>query len=131
MVEDINFQSVLTQPDFDRTVIRNQKYDRQMPHRYERGDLLIGLSLGHVLSCDVASELRDLIGGVDAHLITVTEHGSENLLQEGQDVLVGLEQTPHGLQFHHLCIWALCNWECQQRTLKCLLRPHFFKTAII
>lgn len=44
----------------------------------------------------------------------MTEHGGENVLQQGQDVLVGLEQTPHCLQLHHLCVWALCDWEVKQ-----------------
>lgn len=43
-------------------------------------------------------------------LIAVTEHGREDVLQEGEDVLVGLEQTPHGLQLHHLRIWPLRDW---------------------
>lgn len=59
------------------------------------------------------SELSDVFLGKDANLITVTEHGGENILQEGQDMLVGFKQTPHGLQFHHFCIWALCNWDIQ------------------
>lgn len=56
----------------------------------------------------------DLFLGKDAYLIAVAEHGGENVLQQGQDVLVGLEQTPHGLQLHHLCVRALCDWEVKQ-----------------
>lgn len=57
--------------------------------------------------------LSDLFLGKDSNLVTVTEHGGENVLQKGKDMLVGFKQTPHGLQFHHLCIRALCNWEVQ------------------
>lgn len=47
-----------------------------------------------IFKADVAERRTDLIA--------VTKHGRENVLQEGEDVLVGLEQTPHGLQLHHL-----------------------------
>lgn len=47
-------------------------------------------------------------------LIAVTKHGRENVLQEGEDVLIGLEQTPHGLQLHHLWVWTLRDWEGKQ-----------------
>lgn len=50
-----------------------------------------------------------MLGHKVAHLIAVTEHGGENVLQQGQDVLVGLEQTPHGLELHHLRVRALCD----------------------
>lgn len=71
-----------------------------MKHRNEWS----GLSLKHVRR---------------SNLIAVTKHGREDILQEGQDVLVGFKQTPHGLQLHHLWIWALCNWRVarEQRTL--------------
>lgn len=59
--------------------------------------------------------LRDVFLCKDSNLITVTEHGGENILQEGQDMLVGFKQTPHRLQFHDLCIWALCDWEIKQK----------------
>lgn len=49
-----------------------------------------------------------------AHLVAVTEHGGENVLQQRQDVLVGFEQTPHGLQLHHLRVRALCDWEVKE-----------------
>lgn len=55
------------------------------------------------------SELTDLLLGADANLIAVTKHGGENILQEGQDVLIGFKQTPHGLQFHYLWIRTLCD----------------------
>lgn len=60
-------------------------------------------------------ELRDLFRNEDANLVAVTKHGGENVLQEGQHVLVGLKQTPHGLQLHHLRIRALCNFDVQQK----------------
>lgn len=62
----------------------------------------------------VTESRGDLFLGKDAYLIAVTEHGGENVLQQGQDVLVGLEQTPHGLQLHHLRVRALRDWEVKQ-----------------
>lgn len=52
----------------------------------------------------------------------MTKHGGENVLQEREDVLVGLEQTPHGLQLHHLRIRPLCNWEIKYSTSQTLHR---------
>lgn len=60
------------------------------------------------------SELRDLFLGGDANLVTVTKHGGENILQEGQDVFIRFKQTPHGLQLHYLWIRTLCNWRVKQ-----------------
>lgn len=111
MGEDINIESVPTRPRCDWAVIRNHQHDGQMQHRYEAGDSLTGLSLVRLGD----GQLSDSFGGVDTNLVAVTEHGRENVLQEGQDVLVGLEQTPHGLQLHHLGKRAVCNWEFQQQ----------------
>lgn len=60
---------------------------------------------------------QDVCLCIDANLITVTEHGGENILQERQHMFVSFKQTPHRLQFHDLCIWALCNWEIKQQCL--------------
>lgn len=46
----------------------------------------------------------------------MAKHGREHILQEGEDVLVGLKQTPHGLQLHHLWIRPLRDWEVKQES---------------
>lgn len=48
----------------------------------------------------------------------MTKHGRENVLQEGKDVLVGLEQTPHGLQLHHLWIRPLRDCKVKQESAR-------------
>lgn len=57
-------------------------------------------------------------------LIAVTKHGRENVLQEGEDVLVGLEQTPHGLQLHHLWVGPLRDWEVKQVVSRFTTQAH-------
>ena len=43
------------------------------------------------------------------YLVAVAEHGGEDVLQQGQDMFIGLEQTPHRLEPRHAVVGALSN----------------------
>ena len=50
------------------------------------------------------------------YLVAVAEQGREDVLQQRQDVLVGLEQAGQRLQPHHARVRALRDWEAQSRS---------------
>ena len=50
------------------------------------------------------------------YLVAVAEQGREDVLQQRQDVLVGLEQAGQRLQPHHARVRALRDWGAQSRS---------------
>lgn len=72
------------------------------------------------MCCLSLSELvyNTVLATVYIYLIAMTEHGAENSFQEREHVFIGFKQAPHGLQFHHLCIRTLSNWEKKNKNTK-------------
>lgn len=40
----------------------------------------------------------------------MAKHRSEDILQQGQDMLIGLKETSHLLQLHYSWVWSLRNY---------------------
>lgn len=60
------------------------------------------------------------------YLITMAEHGSKNILQQGKHMFIGLKQAAHSLQFYDISIRPLCNWGVEKKENVMKLNPELF-----